>query len=163
MLIAGGAAAVISFAVFVYLITENTYSIRPNESLIIRQFVSNASQGVYSISFPLFEGQPNLKIVDAKNKTIVEKTINPPVVNEVFPITESGYYTLTLTNPSPDATLEAAILFGDQDSYATQVQLIFSLLPYAGITTVIAGAVITILDRLRISKMKQFGDTSDLV
>ena len=163
ILIAGGAAAVASFTVFVYLITENTYSIQPNDSLTIRQFVSNASQGVYSISFPLFEGQPNLKIVDAANKTIIEKAINPPVVNEVFPIAESGYYTLILTNPSSDATLEASILFGDSESYATQAQLIFSFLLYAGIIATIAGAIITILDRRRISKMKRFGDTSDLV
>jgi len=163
MLIAGGLAVVISFAISIYLISGNAYSIKPNDRLILRQFVSNTSQGVYSISFPLFEGQPDVKILNAANQTIVEKTISPPVVNEVFTITESGYYTLILTNPSSDATLEASILFGDQESYATPVQLVFSFLLYAGIITVIVGSVITILDRRRISKMKQFGDTSDLV
>jgi hypothetical protein len=163
ILIAGGAAAVASFAVFVYLITENTYNILPNDSLAIRQFVSNASQAVYSISFPLFEGQPNLKIVDANNKTIIDKAITPPVVNEVFPIAESGYYTLILTNPSADTTLETSILFGDSESYSIQAQLIFSFMLYAGIIATIAGAIITILDKRRISKMKHFGDTSDLV
>jgi hypothetical protein len=156
ILIAGGAAAVASFAVFVYLITENTYSIQPNDSLAIRQ-------AVYSISFPLFEGQPNLKIVDANNKTIIDKAITPPVVNEVFPIAESGYYTLILTNPSADTTLETSILFGDSESYSIQAQLIFSFMLYAGMIATIAGAIITILDKRRISKMKHFGDTSDLV
>jgi hypothetical protein len=161
LLIAGGAAAVASFAIFVYLITGNTYSIQPNDQLTLQQFISNSSLGVYSISFPLFEGQPNLRILDGGNRTIVEKEISPPVINEVFPTAEGGYYTLILTNPSPDSILEASILFGDQDSYTTQTILSFSL--YGGIIAAIAGAVITILDRLRISRMKRFGDTTDLV
>ena len=163
MLIAGGAVAVVSFAAFVYSLTGNTHSIKPNDRLVIQQLVSNTSQGVYSIAFPLFEGQPSLKIVNPANKTIVEKTINPPLVNEVFTITESGYHTLILVNPSSDATLEASILFGDRESFATQEQVIFNFLVYAGIIAAIAGAVITVLDRRRASKMKQFGDTSDLV
>ena len=163
MLIAGGAVAVASFAMSLYLLSGSTYSIKPNDRLVIQQFVSNTSQGVYSISFPLFEGQPNLKIVDAVNQTIVEETITPPIVNGVFTITESGNYTLFLTNPASDATLEASVLFGDQESFATSEQLIFNFLLYVGIIAVIAGTVITILDRRRKGKMKQFGDTSDLV
>jgi hypothetical protein len=163
ILIGGGAVTLISFVTFVYLIAGNTYSIKPNDRLVLRQFVSNTSQGVYSISFPLFEGQPNLKIEDSSNQTIVEKTIYPPIVSEVFAITKSGYYTLILANPSPGATLEVSILFGDQESYATEGLRIFSIMLYGGIITTIAGIVITVLDRRRISKMKQFGDTSDLV
>ena len=146
-----------------YLLSGNTYSIKPNERLVIQQFVSNSSQGVYSISFPLFEGQPYLQIVDEANKTIVEETINPPIVNGVFTITKSGNYSLILVNPASDAILEASVLFGDQGSFATSEQVIFNSLLYVGIIAVIAGAVITILDRRRIGKMKQFGDTSDLV
>jgi hypothetical protein len=163
MLVAGGAVAVASFAMSLYLLSGNTYSIKPNERLVIQQFVSNTSQGVYSISFPLFEGQPYLQIVDEANKTIVEETINPPIVNGVFTITKSGNYSLILVNPASDATLEASVLFGDQGSFATREQVIFNSLLYVGIIAIIAGAVITILDRRRIGKMKQFGDTSDLV
>jgi hypothetical protein len=163
MLVAGGAVAVASFAMSLYLLSGNTYSIKPNERLVIQQFVSNTSQGVYSISFPLFEGQPYLQIVDEANKTIVEETINPPIVNGVFTITKSGNYSLILVNPASDATLEASVLFGDQGSFATSEQVIFNSLLYVGIIAVIAGAVITILDRRRLGKMKQFGDTSDLV
>lgn len=163
MLVAGGAVAVASFAMSLYLLSGNTYSIKPSERLVIQQFVSNTSQGVYSISFPLFEGQPYLQIVDEANKTIVEETINPPIVNGVFTITKSGNYSLILVNPASDATLEASVLFGDQGSFATSEQVIFNSLLYVGIIAVIAGAVITILDRRRIGKMKQFGDTSDLV
>jgi hypothetical protein len=163
MLVAGGAVAVASFAMSLYLLSGNTYGIKPNERLVIQQFVSNTSQGVYSISFPLFEGQPYLQIVDEANKTIVEETINPPIVNGVFTITKSGNYSLILVNPASDATLEASVLFGDQGSFATSEQVIFNSLLYVGIIAVIAGAVITILDRRRIGKMKQFGDTSDLV
>jgi hypothetical protein len=163
MLVAGGAVAVASFVMSLYLLSGNTYSIKPNERLVIQQFVSNTSQGVYSISFPLFEGQPYLQIVDEANKTVVEETVNPPIVNGVFTITKSGNYSLILVNPASDATLEASVLFGDQGSFATSEQLIFNSLIYAGIIAAIAGAVITILDRRHIGKMKQFGDTSDLV
>ncbi len=41
--------------------------------------------------------------------------------------------------------------------------MIFGLMLMAGIATAIAGAVITVMDKRRISKMKQFGDTADLV
>ncbi|HEU4604853.1 MAG TPA: hypothetical protein VFS46_01310 [Nitrososphaera sp.] len=163
MLIAGGAVAVASFAVSLYLLSGNTYSIQPDDRLVIQRFVSNASQGVYSVSFPLFEGQPSLQIVDATNRTIVEETISPPIANGIFTIAASGNHTLILANPASDATLEASVLFGDQESFATSEQLAFNSLLYAGIIAVIAGAVITILDRRRIGKMKQFGDTSDLV
>lgn len=163
ILIAGGAVAVASFAISLYLLSGSIYSIKPNDRLVIQQFVSNTSQGIYSISFPLFEGQPKLQIVNAANQTIVEETITPPIVNGVFTITESDNYTLILTNPASDATLEASVLFGDQASFATSEQLIFNSLLYVGIIAVIGGAVITILDRRRIGKMKQFGDTSDLV
>jgi hypothetical protein len=163
VLIAGGAVAVASFAMSVYLLAGNTYSIQPGDRLVIQRFVSNASEGIYHISFPLFEGQAHVEILNPANQTIVDQAISPPIVNEVFAPAETGDYTLILTNPSEDATLEASILFGDRDSYATSEQLVFSFLLYAGIIAVIAGAAITILDRRRISKMKQFGDTSDLV
>lgn len=163
-LIAGGAAAVVSFAISTFLLVENTYSIKPNDRLIVQQFFpNNGSQGVYSISFPSFEGQPNLKIMNSINQTIVEKTITPPIVSETFAAVESGNYTLILANPSPDKTLEASVLFGDRGSFASTEQLIASFILSAGIIAAIAGAVITILDRRRASKMKQFGDTSDLV
>jgi hypothetical protein len=164
MLIGGGAAAVLSFATSILLLAEYTYSIKPNDRLIIEQFFpNNGSQGVYSISFPTFEGQPTLKIMDPLNQTIVEKTITPPIVSETFAVVESGYYTLVLTNPSSEKTLDASILFGDRQSFASAEQLIFSFMLIAGIITAIAGAVITVLDRRRSSKMRQFGDTSDLV
>jgi len=41
--------------------------------------------------------------------------------------------------------------------------LITSFMLIAGIIASIAGAVITVLDRRRTKKMRQFGDTSDLV
>ena len=164
MLIGGGAATVIGFAISTYLLADSTYSIKPNDRLVLQQFFpNNGSQGVYNISFPSFEGQATLKIMDSSNQTIVEKTIVPPIVSETFVIMESGYYTLVLTNPSSEKTLDATILFGDRESYATAEQLIFSFMAIAGIITAIAGAVITVLDRRKINKMRQYGDTSDLV
>ena len=163
MMIAGGAVAAASFAVSLYLVSGSTYTIEPNERIVVKRFVSNASEGLYSVSFPLYEGHLGLQILDAANRTIVDESISPPIINGVFSIQESGNYTLILTNPSPDASLVASVLFGDRDSFATGEQLALYSLLYVGITAVVAGAVITILDRRRSSRMKQFGDTSDLV
>jgi hypothetical protein len=74
-----------------------------------------------------------------------------------------------LSNPT-DKVLEAAIDFGDQGhvlggenlAYFMTVLALMSLLGI-GIAVAIAGAVITILDRSRIKKMKQFGNTGDLI
>jgi asparagine N-glycosylation enzyme membrane subunit Stt3 len=75
-----------------------------------------------------------------------------------------------LLNPT-DQSLEAAIYFGGQEqvlneknyfSYAITLTLFMSLLGI-GIALAIAGMVIIILDKRRTDKMKQFGDTSDLI
>jgi hypothetical protein len=66
--------------------------------------------------------------------------------------------------------LEAAIGFGDQEDmlsrknlFSAMTVLILVTLLLIGIALAIAGAIITILDRRQINKMKQFGDTSDLI
>src|SRR2546427_12956885 len=113
MLIGGGAATVISFAISTYLLPEYTYSIKPNDRLIIHQFFpNNSSQGLYTISFPSFEGQPTLKIMNPSNKTIVEKTIVHTIASETFVAMASGYYTLVLTNYLSEKTLDPSIDFG---------------------------------------------------
>ncbi len=66
--------------------------------------------------------------------------------------------------------LEAAIGFGDQHDVLSRrnvlsfdlVLLLVSTL-VVGVVLAIAGVIITILDRRKINKMKQFGDTSDLI
>jgi hypothetical protein len=67
--------------------------------------------------------------------------------------------------------LEAAISFGDQDGMLSRKNLLYEMtvlilipLLVIGMALAIAGALITILDRSQINRMKQqFGDTSDLI
>jgi hypothetical protein len=176
MLIVGGAMAVISFSTLGYYILqfvssiqqEGKYTIQPGRSINVQQSI-NDTQGIYVITFADFEGHASVIIKDRAGKIIVDKNIDPPIIIESFNADVPGLYDLTLLNPT-DQVLEAAIDFGDQEhvlsgknlSSAMTVLVLISLLGI-GIAVAIAGAVIAILDRSRINKMKQFGDTSDLI
>ena len=125
--------------------------------------------GIYSIAFAEFSGSASVIIMDNTGKTIVNKSINQPIVIEPFNAASSGIYTLNLLNPT-DQVLEAAIGFGDQDdvlsrknhlSFDTVLILVSTLV--VGVVLAISGAIITILDRRQINRMKQFGDPSDLI
>jgi len=179
MLIAGGAVAAISLSVLGYygmrLITnleeQQKYSIPPNSSQEVRQNIANASQGAYIVSFPDFTGgRPEVLLTGPTDQIILQKTVDPPILIESFPLAISGNYTLELSNPSPDQTLEASIILGSQESVLSTVDIssavmtfVFGLMLVGGIATAVAGAVITVMDKRRITKMKQFGDTADLV
>lgn len=177
MLIAGGAMVVISLSMFGYYGLQFVNSIQQDEKLMvepggsleIKQHI-NASQGAYAVAFPDFDGQPSITIKDPAGQVIVDKSISPPIIIEPFEVEQAGVYTLTLSNPTEQA-LEATIILEDQEtvlsrgfdvSFATTALSLISMFGI-GTAVAIAGAVITILDRRRISKMKQFGDTSDLV
>ena len=116
MLVAGGAVAMASFAMSLYLLSGHTYSIKPNERLVIQQFVSNSSQGVYSVSFPLFEGQPYIQIVGVANQTIVEE--HQPPISRVLQY-GSGDYRLSC-QPAPDAPV-SSVLWRQDRSPQSQV------------------------------------------
>jgi hypothetical protein len=179
MLIAGGAIAAISLSVLGYyglrLITnleeQPKYSIPPSGSQQVQQNIANVSQGAYVVSFPNYDGgKPMVTLADPTGRTIVQKEVNPPILIESFPINVPGNYTLELSNPSPVQTLEASIILGSQESVLSTADissavmtLIFGFMLVAGIATAIAGAVITVMDKRRIARMKQFGDTTDLV
>jgi hypothetical protein len=176
MLIVGGAIAVISFSTLGYYILqfvssiqqEGKYTIQPGRSINVQQSI-NDTRAIYVIAFADFGGQASVIIKDRAGKIIVDKNIDPPIIIESFNADVPGLYDLTLLNPT-DQVVEAAIDFGDQRhvlsgknlSSAMTVLVLISLLGI-GIAVAIAGAVITILDRSRINKMKQFGDTSDLI
>jgi hypothetical protein len=179
MLIAGGAVAAISLSVLGYyglrLITnleeQPKYSIPPSGSQKVQQNIANVSQGAYVVSFPNYDGgKPTVVLTDPARQEIVRKEVDPPILIESFPISVPGNYTLELSNPSPVQTLEASIILGSQESVLSTADIssavmtfIFGLMLMAGIATAIAGAAITVMDKRRISKMKQFGDTTDLV
>jgi hypothetical protein len=177
MLIAGGAMVVISFSMLGYYGLQFVNSIQQDESLTIGPGGShqvqqniNASQGAYVVAFPDFEGHPSVTITDPDGQVVIERTIEPPIIIQPFNAEEPGVYTLVLSNPT-DQVLEATVVLGDQETVLSRginvssaiTALVFTSILGIGIAVAIAGAVITILDRRRISKMKQFGDTSDLV
>ncbi len=186
LLIAGGAILAVGFAIFSFytvlfatkLVSESNYSVDPGKRVSIQQFISreNASQGTYIIAMQQQQqepvgGQPSLKIISPSGTTLVEKQLAGTVTMDTFPVTQTGNYTLTLINTSQNSTLKANIVFGDQRTIIESglraspetLSLIFNLTLYTAVAIIIAGAIITILDKQRISKMKQFGDTSDLV
>jgi uncharacterized repeat protein (TIGR01451 family) len=181
LLIAGGAIVAVGFAIFSYytvlfaakLITESSYSIAPADKLSLQQSINNqnASEGSFIVAMQHQVGQPTIKINSPSGATLVEKQLIDSITMDTFAITETGTYTLTLTNASPDTPLEANIIFGDKNMIVERglsispetLSLVFNLTLYTAFAVIITGAIITILDRQRISKMKQFGDTSDLV
>ena len=181
LLIAGGAIIAVGFAIFSYytvlfaakLITESSYSIAPADKLSIQQFINsqNASEGAFIVAIQHQVQQPLIKITSPSGATLIEKQLVETITMDTFAITETGNYKMTLTNASPDTSIEANIIFGDKRMIIENglsvspetLSLIFNLTLYTAIAVIIAGAIITILDRQRISKMKQFGDTSDLV
>jgi hypothetical protein len=176
LLIAGGVISAISFAILGYYGTQfvnlqdvSKYAISPNGTQEIRQF-TEAGQGAYFVAIPESAGQTPIKVTGPAGDTILDKRIEPPFQFEVFPATTAGNYTLLITNPS-SSDLEIVAFVGDQQTVAskslslssTTTIFAFSFLLIAGIVILAAGAIITILDMRRIQKMKQFGDTSDLV
>jgi hypothetical protein len=177
MLIGGGAMVAIGFSMLGYYSMQFVNSIQEDEklrvepggSLEIKQNI-NASQGTYVVIFPDFEGRPTVTINDPSGHPVIKRAIEPPIVLESFTVVQPGVYTLSISNPT-DQVLEPFIVLGDQDTVfsqgidfsATATAIAFTSLLGVGVALAIAGAVITVLDRRRISKMKQFGDTSDLV
>jgi hypothetical protein len=178
MLIVGGAIAVISFSVlgyytlqFVNIIQqEGKHAIGPSGWINVRENINNTQGiGIYIVTFAEFGGQASVIIMDPAGKTIVNKNINPPIAIEPFNAEIPGLYSLKLLNPT-DQVLEASIGFGNQDDMlsrknllSARTVLIIVLLLIIGIALAIAGVIITILDRSQINRMKQFGDTSDLI
>jgi len=170
----------IGFAVFTYytvlfatkLLGENVRPIDPANTTSIERFISsNATEGTYIVALPQPVGQPELKIMDPSGQVLIDKQLTETVEMGTFNVTQDGNYTLVVANTSPNLPLEANIVFGDQKSIVESgldinpvtLGVTFNFTLYAGIAVFVAGIIITVLDRQRSSKMKQFGDTSDLV
>ena len=168
------------FAIFTYytvvfatkLLIENKYDIEPAGTVSVERFISkNATEGTYIVALMQSVGQPGLKITDPAGQMLVDQQLEGTLAMDTFSLTHDGNYTLTVTNTSPDNSLEANIVFGDQrsiiesglDIKPVTLSVMFNFTLYAGIAVFVAGVIITVLDRQRTSKMKQFGDTSDLV
>jgi hypothetical protein len=176
ILIAGGAMVAISILMLAYyglqfvssIEQEETINVEAGRSIELQQNI-NASLGAYVVVFQDFEGQAAVKVTDPSGRPVVDKRISPPIIIEPFEVEEPGVHTLVLSNPTDDV-LEAAVVLGDSETVLERTQLssavlalAFTSLLFIGVAVAIAGAVITILDRRQSKKMKQFGDTSDLV
>jgi hypothetical protein len=178
MLAVGGAIAVISFSILGYyglqlvnvVQREGKYTIEPHGSINTRQNINNTQGiGMYVIAFAEFGGQTSVMITDHTGKIIVDKNLNPPITIEPFNAEVPGLYNLTLLNPT-NRVLEGAMSFGDwehvlgrKDLFSATTILFIVFLLGIGIALAIVGAIITVLDRSRKRRMKQFGDTSDLI
>jgi hypothetical protein len=175
-MISGGAMVTISVSMLIYYGLQFVNSVREEETLRVEpggaveiQNNINASTGAYVVAFPDFEKQAAVAVRGPSGSLLVEKNIDPPIVIEPFEIQEPGVYTLVLSNPT-DVALEASLLLDDYETVFSRSNLSsavgalgFVSLLGVGAAVAVAGVVITFMDRRRINKMKQFGDTSDLV
>jgi hypothetical protein len=178
LLIAGGVAVAASLTVLGYYgmrlveaLEGDSKSVNPSGSIEISKNLTGSGQGAYVAAFPKLDGlRPNIVISGPSGGTVLQKSVDQLIVLEAFPIAEAGVYVLELSNPSPTLTLQAAVILDSQEAVLSKagalspvITVVFGFMLVAGVGALAAGAVITFVDRRRLGKMKQFGDTSDLV
>ncbi|MGI0038044.1 MAG: hypothetical protein ACRD99_06775, partial [Nitrososphaera sp.] len=137
----------------------------------ISQNLTSAGQGAYIAAFQeLGEVRPVVTIRGPADALVLQKSVDQLIVLEAFPVVECGFYSLNLSNPSSTSSLEAAVVLDSQEALLSRagalspgITVAFGFMLVAGVGALVAGAVITVMDNRRASKMKQFGDTSDLV
>jgi hypothetical protein len=177
LLIAGGAAVAVSLSVLGYYgmrlveTLEEKYSVEPGKSIEISQNLTSAGQGAYIVAFQeLSEAKPIVTIRGPADTLVLQNSVDQLIVLQAFPVAEDGVYSLNLSNPNTRSTLEAAVVMDSQEAVlsragalSTVITVAFGFMLVAGVGALVAGTVIAIMDKRRVSKMKQFGDTSDLV
>lgn len=172
-LIAGGAIIIASFAIAIPLLVPqqrdngegndgSQYTIAPGQTVEIRRQVGGdapGSQVAYSVTFQDLKGtMPAITVTGPGGQVLHRNNVTSFVAAAPVEATRQGNYTLAITNPSATETLEAFVIFGEP-----QPELVASsFMLYAGIIVVAAGIALSVMDRVRTKKMKQFGDVSDL-
>ena len=147
------------------------FTIEPGGSGEVSQNLTTSGQGAYVVAFRELGGvEPVVTVTGPSNNVVLTKTINQLIILEAFPVVDAGVYILKLSNPSPTTSIEAAAIIDSQEAVLSRagalspvITVAFGLMLVAGIGALAAGAVITFIDRRRLNKMKQYGDTSDLV
>ena len=160
--------AVLAVKLLAVIQAGDRYSIHAGKQLVLKAFI-NSTAGAYFVS-PVepTDVSPTATVIPSNITHIVNRPINPYTAFSQFNSSRSGNYTLIVSNPSSNSTIEITAAFGAADLVFSKTldlnttPLIFATL-FSGIGAVIVGGVVTVLDRRRISKMKQYGDTSDLV
>src|SRR5262245_45790251 len=180
LLIGGGAAIVVGLAMLGYYsvrlletLESETYTADPSGSVEIRSnftSVDAGGQAAYLVSVASFEEtQPTITVRGPDGRVLLQRTVDQPFIMEPFNVSQNGTYFLTVSNPSPDSSLEVGMILDrlegllSRGAMSPMLTAVFWLVFVAGVGAAVAGAFITIMDRRRISKMKKFGDMSDLV
>ncbi|HKX80661.1 MAG TPA: hypothetical protein VJL54_00245 [Nitrososphaera sp.] len=180
LLIGGSAAIVVGLAMVSYYAVRliealegETYTAEPGSSAeISRNFTSSETGGQagYLVSVATLDGdRPMITVRGPDGQVILQRTVDQPFMLEPFNIGQNGTYSLTVSNPSADSSLEVGMILDSLEGLLGRGAMspvltgIFWLVFVAGVGAAVAGAFITVMDRRRISKMKKFGDMSDLV
>ena len=150
-----------------------TYTAEPNSSAEISKNFTTSETGVqaaYLVSLAALEDErPAITLRGPDGRVILQRTVDQPFIMEPFNVAQNGTYSLAISNPSPDSSLEAGMILDSLEGLLNRgamsplLTAIFWLVFVAGVGAAVAGAFITVMDRRRISKMKKFGDMSDLV
>ena len=164
MLVAGGAILAASFIIAsLYVAPQVTtgengdeYRIAAGGTLEIERRITTG-QGLYTVFFPELIGSPLITVKGPDNATLVERAADSTLVVGVVEAGVQGNYTLTVSNLA-ESELGTRVFFEEQ----APINIATSFILYAGLIVIAAGAAVTILDRVRSKKMKQYGDVSDL-
>lgn len=131
----------------------------------------NGTQGAYFVAFPGYEQNPvsiSVTVSDPTGDVVVEREVDLPFYSEQFAAERAGNYTLEVSNQS-ESTLEVSAIIGDPETISDIVGVstiastaVASFIVMGGIAVLVVGGALTILDRRKTQKMRQYGDMSDL-
>jgi hypothetical protein len=159
MLIAGGAILVISYIIAIpYFLPQGggaEYSISPGETITIIHDLA-PGQAAFSITFQETSENPIVAVEGPSGDVLYNSTASGSPLVVTINAAAAGNHTLFITNRSSE-TLQTVVLIGEET-----VTLVLAFAQVAGIIVLAAGAIVTVLDKVRNKKMKQFGDMSDL-
>ena len=164
MLVIGGAILVVSFVIASLYVAPQVnpekdgdeYRIAPGDVLAVERQITTG-QGLYTVAFPELVGNQLITVKGPDNATLVERPADSRLVGGVVEAGVAGSYTLAVSNGS-GSEVGVFVFFEEQ----APISIAMSFMLYAGLIVLVAGVAVTILDRLRSKKMRQFGDVSDL-
>lgn len=180
MLIAGGAIVAFSFIASNYYASQflreiqekNMHTVAPASKVDLQENITSGS-GAYVIAFSNYSSispvRAAVSVSDPDGEPVLQKSLSPPITNELFAAQKQGNYTLTISNRG-NSSFDASVIFGEQQIVREVIGMptaistaISMLLLVSGIIVLAAGGSILFIDRRRNQKMKQFGDMSDMV
>ncbi|MEO9320650.1 MAG: hypothetical protein ABI361_08265 [Nitrososphaera sp.] len=148
--------------------TGEKYTIAPGSRLVLSSYINSTSGAYFVDPNETSMNYPVLTVVGPLNNTLIaNRHVDVYTAMGQFPASRAGNYSLVLANPTGGNLLVGAIFGASEDVFSQTFYI--GLIPviyagaYSGIASVAIGAVVTVLDRRKMTKMKQFGDMSDLV